>query len=128
MSLSPLGVHIFLIFLRLLTALQGIALGVADGVGGWTDSGVDPSLFSQALMYHAHRYAKLGWAGEREIDPTQEYEEREKVEGWELQPMECMDLAHHAVLRERQVTAGTSPRVLPYSSHEMPHQVLARRA
>lgn len=75
------------------------------------DSGVDPSLFSQTLMYHAHRYAKNGWAGEPEIDPTQEYEEREQVEGWELKPMECMDLAHGGVLRERAVVAG------PYSSH-----------
>lgn len=90
----------------LLAGVQGISLGVADGVGGWTDSGVDPSLFSQALMYHAHRYAKQGWAGEPEIDPTQDYEERQQVEGWELTPMECMDLAHGGVLREKIVTAG----------------------
>ncbi|EED77102.1 predicted protein [Postia placenta Mad-698-R] len=31
---------------------KGVSFGVADGVGGWIDSGVDPSLFSQALMYH----------------------------------------------------------------------------
>lgn len=29
--------------------LPGLALGVADGVGGWTEMGVDPSAFSQAL-------------------------------------------------------------------------------
>ena len=90
----------------LLAGLQGISLGVADGVGGWVDSGVDPSLFSQALMYHAQRYAKNGWAGEPEIDPTQDYAEREQVEGWELKPMECIDLAHGGVLRERTVLAG----------------------
>ena len=28
-----------------------IGLGVADGVGGWRDVGVDPSLFSSQLMY-----------------------------------------------------------------------------
>lgn len=28
---------------------RGIAFGVADGVGGWAESGVDPSEFSQAL-------------------------------------------------------------------------------
>ena len=28
-----------------------------DGVGGWSESGVDPSVFSQALMYHAHQAA-----------------------------------------------------------------------
>ncbi len=72
------------------------------------ESGVDPSLFSQALMYHAHRYAKLGWPGEPEIDPTQDYEEREKVEGWELTPMECLELAYGGVLREIGVLAGMS--------------------
>lgn len=89
------------------TALfQGVAFGIADGVGGWIDSGIDPSLFSQALMYHAHRYAKLSWAGEPEIDPTQGYEEREEVEGWELAPSECLELAYAGVLRERVVAAG----------------------
>jgi len=87
---------------------SGVSLGVADGVGGWIDSGVDPSLFSQSLMYHAHRYAKVGWPGEPEIDPTQEYEEREEVEGWELTPVECLELAHGGVLRERAVIAGSS--------------------
>ncbi|KAI0320103.1 phosphatase 2C-like domain-containing protein [Amylostereum chailletii] len=85
-----------------------VSLGIADGVGGWVTSGVDPSRFSQALMYHAHRYCSLGWAGEPEIDPTQEYEERETVEGWELLPMECMDMAHEAVRREKSVVAGSS--------------------
>ncbi|KAJ3483998.1 hypothetical protein NLI96_g5929 [Meripilus lineatus] len=87
---------------------SGISLGVADGVGGWVESGVDPSVFSQALMYHAHRYSKLAWVGEPEIDPTQEYEEREEVEGWELKPEECLELALGGVLRERQVVAGSS--------------------
>ncbi|CAO1626137.1 unnamed protein product [Sympodiomycopsis kandeliae] len=30
-----------------------VAIGVADGVGSWSENGVDPALFSQALMYHA---------------------------------------------------------------------------
>ena len=87
-----------------------MSLGIADGVGGWVDAGVDPSLFTQALMYHAHRYAKSGWPGEPEIDPTQEYEEREKVEGWELRPTECLELAYGAVLMEKHVMAGASVR------------------
>lgn len=83
-----------------------MSIGIADGVGGWVDAGVDPSLFSQALMYHAHRYSRGAWAGEPEIDPLTDYAEREEVEGWELTPMECMDLAYHGVLRERHVQAG----------------------
>ncbi|KDQ60840.1 hypothetical protein JAAARDRAFT_190980 [Jaapia argillacea MUCL 33604] len=91
---------------------SGVSLGVADGVGGWVESGVDPSLYSQALMYHAHRYSKHAWAGEPEIDPTQDYEEREQVEGWEMTPRECLELAHDAVLRERVVEAGSSTACL----------------
>ncbi|KAJ1602900.1 hypothetical protein NDA14_001812 [Ustilago hordei] len=34
-----------------------VAIGVADGVGGWTENGIDPSLFSQALMFHASKSA-----------------------------------------------------------------------
>ncbi|KAG1756795.1 phosphatase 2C-like domain-containing protein [Suillus paluster] len=80
---------------------SGVSFGVADGVGGWVDSGVDPSLFAQTLMYHAHQ-----------IDPTQEYEERERVEGWELTPYKCLECAYHAVLRERRVNAGSSTACL----------------
>lgn len=84
-----------------------MSFGVADGVGGWVDSGIDPSLFSQALMYHAHRYAKHAWAGEPEIDPLQDdSKENEHASGWELTPHECLELAHNAVLREKIVEAG----------------------
>lgn len=86
--------------------MEGVSFGVADGVGGWVESGVDPSLFSQALMYHAHRYSRNAWAGEPEIDPTLDYEEREQIEGWEMTPYECLDLAYHGVLREKMVQAG----------------------
>ena len=86
--------------------MEGVSFGLADGVGGWVDSGVDPSLFSQALMYHAHRYSRNAWAGEPEIDPTMDYEEREQIEGWEMTPYECLDLAYGGVLREKFVQAG----------------------
>jgi len=79
---------------------------VSDGVGGWADSGVDPSLFSQALMYHAHRYAKRAWAGESDTLEASEEEETSSV--WELSPEECMSLAHGAVLREKSVLCGQS--------------------
>ncbi|KAJ6581554.1 phosphatase 2C-like domain-containing protein [Mycena capillaripes] len=87
---------------------SGVSFGVADGITGWLESGVDPALFSQALMYHAHRYSRNGWAGEPEIDPTLTYEEREQMDGWELTPYECMDLAYGGVLREKSVEAGSS--------------------
>ncbi|KZT68118.1 protein serine/threonine phosphatase 2C [Daedalea quercina L-15889] len=91
---------------------SGVSFGVADGVGGWVDSGVDPSLFSQALMYHSHRYSKAAWAGEPETDPIQDLEEKVQVEGWEMSPAECLELAYGGVLRERDVRAGSSTACL----------------
>jgi len=39
---------------------NGLAIGVADGVGGWADKGVDPSLYSKTLMREAkHAYEEL---------------------------------------------------------------------
>ncbi|KZV93392.1 hypothetical protein EXIGLDRAFT_645479 [Exidia glandulosa HHB12029] len=81
-------------------------MGVADGVGGWVQAGVDPSKFSQALMYHCHRYAQTSWAGEPPSDPTSEI--TEPIEGWELTPFDCIEAAHGAVLRDRAVDAGSS--------------------
>ncbi|EPQ58128.1 hypothetical protein GLOTRDRAFT_72211 [Gloeophyllum trabeum ATCC 11539] len=63
-------------------------------------------------MFHAHRYSKHAWAGEPEIDPTLDYEEREQVEGWEMTPQECLELSFDAVLRERSVLAGSSTACL----------------
>ncbi|KAG6909723.1 hypothetical protein DXG01_015925 [Tephrocybe rancida] len=100
------------LFVQSMRRDSGIAFGVADGVGGWVDSGVDPSLFSQALMFHAHRYSRNAWAGEPEIDPTLDYEEREEIEGWEMTPYECLDLAYGGVLREKFVQAGSSTACL----------------
>lgn len=57
-------------------------------------------------MYHAHRYSRGAWAGEPEIDPSLDYEEREEVEGWEMTPQECLELAYGGVMRERFVEAG----------------------
>lgn len=35
-----------------------VLLGVADGVGGWSDSGIDPAHYSNALLYSAMKYAE----------------------------------------------------------------------
>jgi protein phosphatase PTC7 len=35
-------------------------MGVADGVGGWAEVGVDPSVFAWALMGNAHEIALSG--------------------------------------------------------------------
>lgn len=67
--------------------------------------GVDPAMFSQSLMYHAHKYSKDAWAGEPETDPTQD---SEPVEGWEQTPLQCLELAYDGVLRAKDVVCGMS--------------------
>lgn len=38
---------------------SGLVVGVADGVGGWAEVGVDPGLYSRELMRHANDASKL---------------------------------------------------------------------
>lgn len=64
------------------------AIGIADGVGGWRKKGVDPSLFSNALMANAKAY-------------TDTHEK-------DLNPEKIMDVAHQKILQEKKVKAGSS--------------------
>jgi len=97
-------------------SIQGMALGVADGVGGWISSGVDPSKFSQALMYHCARHFSSSWAGEPPSDPIDwDMQPGDTVEGGEMTPHACLELAHTAVLGERAIEAGE----FHYGVHEM---------
>lgn len=68
-------------------------------------------------MYHAHRYAKQGWAGEPEIDPLAQ-EKNDGSRGFvaqELLPRKCLELAYDEVLHEPEVLAGTPLPYLPFS-------------
>ncbi|KAJ7452416.1 phosphatase 2C-like domain-containing protein [Mycena galericulata] len=99
----------------LCTSMQnnsGVALGVADGVGGWIDQGIDCSMFSQALMYYAHGHFANGWAGEPEIDPTVEAHTNSTPEGVEMTPSECLQLAYHDVLADESIEVGSSTACL----------------
>lgn len=61
-----------------------VVMAVADGVGGWTESGVDPSHFSQALMFYASEAVKQGM----------------------FEPHIILDKAYARVLSEKAVLAG----------------------
>ena len=41
---------IWKVFLGYLRVARDCAVGVADGVGGWNNEGIDPSYFSKVLM------------------------------------------------------------------------------
>lgn len=46
--------------IKVLHVLVLLSSGVADGVGGWRDYGVDPSQFSRTLMKTCERLVKEG--------------------------------------------------------------------
>lgn len=66
---------------------EGLAIGVADGVGGWSLVGVDPALFSWTLMDNAAVVAK----NEKSINAHQ-----------------ILDSAFHELRKSGKVSAGSS--------------------
>ncbi|GAA6051510.1 hypothetical protein JCM3770_000389 [Rhodotorula araucariae] len=85
---------------------RGVVLGVADGVGGWEESGVDPSHFSQALMWFARERVRTS----RWVLPA-----APKAGDGEEGPMalvELLDAAYGDVMAEDGVVAGSSTACL----------------
>ncbi|KAG8907168.1 hypothetical protein FRB99_005140 [Tulasnella sp. 403] len=89
---------------------SGMAVGVADGVGGWSDSGQDPGVFSQGLMYYSSKYCRDSWAGE--ADPVVDSEGEATSPHREVTPTECLRLAYDSVLQDRLVGAGSSTALI----------------
>lgn len=67
-----------------------IALGIADGVGGWTDSGVNPAFFSHGLCRYM---AEATYRPEKESD---------------LKPRNILQKGYDQVQRDRGIEAGGS--------------------
>jgi hypothetical protein len=99
-----------------------LAFGVADGVGGWVDSGVNPADFSQRLCRHMARAAAAGVLSA----PAEEEEYEDEDEGGEagtgsprrrkrrrqrqrlLHPVELLEEGYARVLADDGVFAGGS--------------------
>ncbi|GAA5859103.1 hypothetical protein JCM1840_003753 [Sporobolomyces johnsonii] len=79
---------------------RGVVMGVADGVGGWEDSGVDPSHFAQALMWFARERVRTGRALTATGEPS----------GRGLK--ELLEGAFEDVLAEKGIVAGSSTACL----------------
>jgi protein phosphatase PTC7 len=62
-----------------------VSLAISDGVGGWSDT-VDPSFFSQGLMYH---YAQSARSGQSDNSP-----------------LDHLRRAYEGVLKEKIILAG----------------------
>ncbi|PWZ02918.1 hypothetical protein BCV70DRAFT_8286 [Testicularia cyperi] len=80
-----------------------VAIGVADGVGGWTESGVDPSLFSQALMFYASKSASRAAANPDRIDVSDAESGMQAIT-----PNMVLAEAFEQVLKEPLVVAGSA--------------------
>ncbi|KAI7342589.1 protein serine/threonine phosphatase 2C [Hortaea werneckii] len=85
-----------------------VAFGVADGVGGWQDSGVDPSDFSHGLCGLMAGTAKTY---EGLLSVSQEEQEEEENEGRRrrrrnVRPRELLQVAYDAVIGNPRIVAG----------------------
>ncbi|KAL2022755.1 hypothetical protein VTK56DRAFT_4571 [Thermocarpiscus australiensis] len=87
-------------FVSRLGAVPGeIALGVADGVGGWTSHGVDPADFSHALCEYM---AAAATAATATMGGT----------GQPLTARQLMQMGYDAVRQDRSIRAGGSTAVV----------------
>ncbi|KAG0296326.1 hypothetical protein BGZ96_009725 [Linnemannia gamsii] len=80
-----------------------VALGVADGVGGWSELGVDPALFSWALMNNAENIARSTDCVPPEIDPPTAGSERSILDAQTI-----LDGAYNELVQSGTVEAGSS--------------------
>ena len=68
-----------------------VAFGVADGVGGWTESGIDPADFSHGFCTYMAQTA-LDWEGPAD----------------KLRPVALMDAGYEKALNDKSIIAGGS--------------------
>ncbi|KAG0379754.1 Protein phosphatase PTC7 [Mortierella sp. AD032] len=81
-----------------------VALGVADGVGGWSELGVDPALFSWALMNNAENIARLTDCLPHEIDLSPTASSERNI----LDAQTILDGAYNELVQSGTVEAGSS--------------------
>jgi protein phosphatase PTC7 len=76
-------------------------------VGGWEESGIDPSLFSQALMYYSAQSARRRISQDSLGDDisTDEVD----IEAPLADPALILNDAYEGVMAEPDVIAGVSP-------------------
>ncbi|KAG9064342.1 Protein phosphatase PTC7 [Linnemannia hyalina] len=84
-----------------------VALGVADGVGGWSEVGVDPALFSWALMDNAEAVARLTDVDQSGVDAkvSQADHGPSKIP---LDAQTILDGAYSELVQSGKVEAGSS--------------------
>ncbi|KAG9325569.1 hypothetical protein KVV02_004871 [Mortierella alpina] len=83
-----------------------VALGVADGVGGWSEVGVDPALFSWALMDNAEAMARLTDSDYN--SDTKEGSNADRSSKIPLDAQSILDGAYSELIQSGKVEAGSS--------------------
>lgn len=84
-----------------------VALGVADGVGGWSEVGVDPALFSWALMDNAEAVARLTDVAQSGADAKDNQADR-STSKIPLDAQSILDGAYSELVQSGKVEAGSS--------------------
>ncbi|KAG0358711.1 phosphatase 2C-like domain-containing protein [Gamsiella multidivaricata] len=82
-----------------------VALGVADGVGGWSEVGVDPALFSWALMDNAEAVARLTDVDHSDSKDDTNGQRSRKIP---LDAQSILDGAYSELVQSGKVEAGSS--------------------
>ena len=84
----------------------GRSLGVADGVGGWAEIGIDPGLYSRELMAHAKDYAASMYTANDSSSSDDEEDEEEKEVFKEADgPQRILEYAHKMTTARGSCTA-----------------------
>ncbi|KAF9573984.1 Protein phosphatase PTC7 [Mortierella alpina] len=83
-----------------------VALGVADGVGGWSEVGVDPALFSWALMDNAEAVARLTDSDYN--SDAKDGSSTDRISKIPLDAQSILDGAYSELIQSGKVEAGSS--------------------
>jgi hypothetical protein len=86
------------------------ALGVADGVGGWSEYGVDPSIVSYQIMQNYKSIFVNGSKGESDDgkEKLMDVEDQTKIDEELPLPKRVLVEAYNQLFTQRQVEAGST--------------------
>ncbi|CAK7220345.1 Protein phosphatase 2C 7 [Sporothrix eucalyptigena] len=88
-----------------------VALAVADGVGGWMESGVDPADFSHGLCEYmaaaAYEHGKTAGSKKQALSKDQQQQQTPALSARRL-----MEIGYQAVRHDRSIQAGGSTAIV----------------
>ncbi len=82
-------------------------IGIADGVGGWRDFNIDPSIFARKLMLNAYDIAFSSFDSQENINPQQ-----------------LMECAYNKIKNNKEVEAGSSTCCIATFDYQEDHTIV----